>query len=813
MAERNATTSTDLSSEKCSEDPCLSSTPWNREGFSLIHKAVVQENNIRIKYLLSISPTSLEVKTRDKDKLTPLLLAAAYGCVDAFHYLLKMGAKIKVRSSRGLNTTQCALINQRNRLVSSILDDPRFTVIEDLFGLLGMSENLQISELTNCLKVLNTIVALHIGTEEEENAKKYLAAIRSVEGVEKINSLIPLCLNQKEQMLEQVAPCIINIMKDMCLSRGFYEDILKSSMPENQVKLMEVTESCDAIVGLIHICNMLIKRGDGEKILVLHAPKICLNAVRKTRNEKAKLAALTCMMECVSYKMVAENFHQDGLLEEFIGMLRTSEVSCYVQSLLIGIITKIASSSEFFRSVIFELGAVSVLVESMQKNRSIMVDIIDFLCIMCTKKGDSEDIIKNSSAAMTTLLYVIKHYINHRYKNKAFMILWLITGDNTNEKRGLAGLIGPVSLINMLKIASDDRLLTAVTALYLLSPALYNMQGEIVVNGAVPLLLGVIQAAGAQTQLKALETLENCSHDIALRPNREMQTKILEEKGIRLLLKLQASTQRSDIKLQAICTLSALSIASCKIKKMILSSSLFSLKDLIHLLTTLSQDYTTNTNELVLVCRSICFLAYNSLETQTTIFNTQQIPIEPYRYLMTCNSQLSTEAAFQMIVLANILDERENIVALSIRHLVGTLRRALDCEDEDLQVHICTLVSSLLQSRAGIRQAFIAVDLVSLLVQVILSPLEQCRITAAIALSYITKDRKGCRTILGYCRRHEKLYSRLVENSKGYSLDKELVEGWRHFKTTHIQEKRGRRRKSIVLPSTFRGTRLFSEKP
>ncbi len=109
-----------------------------------------------------------------------------------------------------------------------------------------------------------------------------------------------------------------------------------------------------------------------------------------------------------------------------------------------------------------------------------------------------------------------------------------------------------------------------------------------------------------------------------------------------------------------------------------------------------------------------------------------------------------------------------------------------------MQVHLCSLLAAVLRVRVGLPNAVLATGIVSTLTKQLTSRLEKCRRTSAIALSYLTLTPKGSRTILAYCRRMPRLYHLLRRYSHGYALSASFIEGWEHYRSTHLRGGKGR---------------------
>lgn len=476
--------------------------------------------------------------------------------------------------------------------------------------------------------------------------------------------------------------------------------------------------------------------------------------------------------------------------------------------------------------VVLRSKAVEILLEQLDHKSLLIMVIIDLLRVLCAaRKGDTEAIINHSKRAISTLIHVIQHSISTQHQHKAFEILWLIAGEDLQERRALANLVGPVGLTKMLDASSDKHLRTATTALSLLSPPHHGRQREIVENGAVLLLLGIVQrleTGRTETLLRALSILENCTHEIGMRPIEETRYAFLHERGVQTLLRLQATAEEVGVQLQALCTLAAFSLGSPRIKKEIVQDPSFSVRQLIRFLRDSAPDGNLATPHTLLAMRTLCYLAYGSLEVQTVIVNTRPLPSRPFLHLMSAPAtdderRMGSEVAFHAAVLAKLFDKDEVAMAAdAIRYLVKTLRRALEEGEDELQMHICTHVSGLLHMRAGICDAFVAAGLVSLLARVLTTPFEHCRKAAAIALSYVSRDTEGGRAVLACCRSNAKLYGKIVQYGVGYELGQGFVERWERYRAAYHSKSRQqrlleRRKTSHVISLAFKGARLFSE--
>ena len=106
---------------------------FTEDGMAHIHRAVAQNFHTMVEKLLKLDPSSLEAKTQDRLKMTPLLVAATYGSTEALHLLLKREADIYARTSQGYTAVQCAAAYRHTTLVMSLINDPTINIFQDMF--------------------------------------------------------------------------------------------------------------------------------------------------------------------------------------------------------------------------------------------------------------------------------------------------------------------------------------------------------------------------------------------------------------------------------------------------------------------------------------------------------------------------------------------------------------------------------------------------------------------------------------------------------------------------------------------------------
>ncbi len=746
---------------------------FTKSGFAPIHKAAAKNNHVRVKILLGTA-INQEVLTRDKRKITPLLAAAMFGSTAAFQLLLNSGANFKARSADGLTAVQCAAAHCHSSIILALNSEHLLCGLQEIFEYLSSFPEMQ--ELQNCLIVLEHALAARMcvgGVYSTPLQEKILQC----SGLRVLADILDVCTRNKA-MMNLIGTMVVQIIEKLSSCTLLAPEILTTSIPQSVLIAMQ-TNSETLVSALV-----ILKKMTKEVFLELGAPSIIMNIAMTSQNEQERKVAIESMC---SNEDMAQIYYEQGFLQNILQLLKRPSLS---NKFLLVILNLLKVMSNVGGKVLMEFvedGFMQVLLEHfMNQSTMVTIQVISLLRTFCLDSDKACSVIKESKQSLQKLIYLSRFHLSLDSKFESFEIVWLLAGNSDKERTGLAYVLGPACIKRVLSLGNNHFQYMAVTMLRLISPDMYGLQDEITGTRDVVLILQLIRLADSYVQLEALKVLENLSYDIAMRTNKNTQKSVLKMDAIQLLLRLYSTTKDERLKLQACCTLAAVSIGNPAMKKSIIHDSKFSLKALIEVINKPQPDQTV----LCTAMRALCYYAYNSIKTQSTICEAKKVSVEPFRNLMFSRDKVvSSLAAFQLIVLVRVLETKEDktqIVADSLRLLINELELAVGQENISLQVHICSLLSASLHIRVGLPNAALAYGVASILTRLLLSDIEQCRRTSAITLSYLTLTPRGSRTILGYCRKSPRLFHLLKRHSEGYVLSESFLEGWEHYRTTHL---------------------------
>ena len=665
--------------------------------------------------------------------------------------------------------------------------------------------------LYNTLKVLDTLTEAKISTDTESSSSRLCQErILKSNGIQVLSDLAEKC-SKSQELMDRVGPTGVQIMEKLTSCNMIVTSILETSIP--QVVVMVMAANVDTLTSALSVLSKI--QPDGyEVFLKLGIPKVLIRIVIETENERRRVIAAEGLFRYGKAKEVAQVYYELGFLKDCLLLLQRPNPSNSFLLLVLKLVELMAEllNKESIQDVI-ELGFMPVLLDHFN-NQSVKVtaQVVSLLKLLCSGSDIAKLIVKESIQTLSRLIFIAKNFLNQDTKNKSVEILWTLANGSEEEQRGLAGLLGPMCIVRMVSVTKGSLQLIAITLLKLISPAVYQLQEEIFDTSGIISVLTLIRLGSRNVQLQSLQALESLSFDTAMRVNKVTQTSVQEGDGLQLLLRLYSLAGDKKLKAQICCTLAAVSMGNLSMTEVIFNDPRFSIRELIEELSASSPDKEV----LSTIMRAVTYFAYASIETQIILAKVKKIPIKPFRRFMWGRDKFTSNlAAFQLIVLMRVLDTEEDksfLVAECMRFLFDELESAMEEGRILLQAQICALLSSTLHIRVGLPGALLASGVVTLLIRLLSSDVEPCRRTAAITLSYLTLSPKGSRMILGYCRKKPWLFTLLKKYSSGYSLSKSFLEGWDHYRSTHLKPKSSLvNEEAELIPAFLIEAKVFGE--
>lgn len=746
------------------------------KSWNLLHRAAAKNYFPRVKQLCQSFPHYLEA--RSSEGMTPLLISAQYGATDSFLVLIKAGSNRDVVSGSGLTVVQTAAALGHIHLLTSAINDSVYTqsrAFSEVCDYICSGQS-SATSYTQVLHVLESLLKSLTSRRESSQEAKWLLMELDI-------------IKVFEKALERCA-CEILISGTSSVAKSITatipllaQSISESKIPHLLISLITLIEDRNACRRALNVIANLIKhvRDSSTVIFALGGPLMLFRLLQRHQNSELHLAAMKCIGNDGTNPELAKHFTSPDILEGFMAILTPTHDSESLAATLTAL-QRLMESSCVIKSRSIDAGIVPRLVKILRPfDRALTEPCVKLLRTLCgSRDGRVEEELTGHPEAITVLLRITGYGTQVAVQQMALEILWYTTMGSLPERRALATLIGIESLVELAKFSNPELQMLGLSALKILSPAVHNLQTNIIKAGGIQLLLVTLRGSrSADTKLLALETLENLAYELGLQPNHEAQREMTEADGITMLLQMYRHDKESEIGLQIFCTLTAFSTKNKQNKQAILRAV-----SMAELLAPLQ----ANKGVSLRYMRGVCLLGYQSQYVQSRMITNGGIMMDSFLHKMsTGNDAEKVEIAFQMIVLARVVIDSKptQVMIFGLKQLTALLHKGLTDGNVDLQVAACTYISGLIQMRAGLSGALVSLNIISELATMLQSKQEATRRVAAVSLTFLTHHSSAVRYILNVFRKDPKWYTRLLQYNGDKELSEQFKESWKDFCRTN----------------------------
>lgn len=620
-------------------------------GWAPIHHSAFHNYQALVAHFASVELQCIDLRTEDRAKATPLLLAAQNGCFDTVRCLIELGADVTATDAAARNVVHKAVLGHYTAILQHLVSirPPSLDVWAVLSDMASADPGSGYPEAA--VRSLDTLTRWRpgdhgrllshgavasltrlLGSEQKLQclAVQVLRNLSNIEAVEEalveagaVQPLVQLLASTSDH----VHTCACVVLADLGLVPEHQAAIVDAGAIPHLVKLL-ASESSDvqlfacACIGILaydsskNQAAVLEARGLSPLISLLGSPLSCVQASAASSlqavladNRPNQLHALSC-----------------DIITPLVGLLRSKQVAVH------------SSAAR----------ALEVLAEGCEESQRLLLG--------------------NGMA-----IRLLKRLLKMRdpvVKVSGGCALWAIAGQLISNKRDIATHMGLELLVDMLTIRDEKLDFVCSEALGCLATELGGNQNRIAAVGGVKPLVGVLTTPTSErVVLSVVHTLAALLVRPALVPNPKLQAAVATARGISVLAEIVASEHASEIvRVEAACTLAKLVLNNAENDRYLFRYTSFSYRTVFRFLS--SSDDTVRL--LAGYCLSVtAFKNPAKLEVMQSIGRLDMALFLPF--LQAEEELYRVYAAFQVVVLSRLLSgvRRVEAVVQGIKLLVA----------------------------------------------------------------------------------------------------------------------------------------------
>lgn len=716
----------------------------DHNGWTPIHCAAFYNQAAVLELFLQRDKAFAELKTEDSSRSTPLLLAAAAGSLPSVKTLIHVNANVTARDSNGYNAVNLSVLHSHTHVVQYLLqcDCPQLQVWETFVQMLKNNDLMTKGRAVHCLEDLILTEPKYWQDIHASGGIPALADLLKIENEELVSVaasvLCKICEHRSiQEALSEVqpGPTLIRLLSspvdDIQARVAIIISDLASNKEENQVSLAEQ----GAITALVNLLESEVE-------------DVLLNTINAIR--------ILCLNNLLNQSEVA----RCNGIEALVDFLTIGSDNQILESAAAAALAAISHGHRDNQNIIIKADATLPLVELVSsRNLSVQMKAARAIEALADNNPENQRLFLNLGT-VPALIQFLKN-INEETREQGACSLWSLAGHTRPQQKKIAKQIGVTHIIEMLLEKKSEKLLLVgcLTAIGLIREDI-DLQNTLVKADILQQLVRLLRwtSISQQAIMMVIKVLGVLCVGVAYTNNPYTQKRIAEEGAVPALVHLLTEYPQEELQVEVLTTLACIVLQNSENQMLLLQQPTFTWDYHLHHLKS------PDKNIRLRLCMASAIFSFNNISQQLAIREAGGISFSIFEeFLESSDLYFQTYAAFQIVVLARVIIGRSpvSLTASGISLLV----RILETADDDLVVLVCSLLSSLAHTRAGITDAMVTVGILDLLVNR-LSTSENPQVLNAVAvtLGYLTFNPTATRLLFATCRNVPGLYKKLKIN-------------------------------------------------
>ncbi|CAF1252204.1 unnamed protein product [Adineta steineri] len=776
---------------------------YDDNGYLPIHRATFNGLEVIIKGILEDAEkhnelnSQLEATTHDIDEFTPLLLATAAGRLETIACFLEYPVNINVIDARGHDMAAIAALSQNERTFRYIIDHPiitnQYNAWKSLFKLIISIKD---EESIICGRMLELLIRRELNSS---SISPYWTPMLE-NGL--LKTLIQLfSFTKNDDILLNTCILLFNVITEVPIIKSDFKTldnpfsaILKHTRSKNDQILILIGRILYSLSTDKSLIDSMVEQGLMESLLKL---------ITNQHSSQIICSYFDCLSNIISYSFLYQQKISNA--KDFLLLL----VNVYLEDFdlnlslsVIRFIRHLVKNNESIQNVLAHYGVCEHLLGALTvSSKELQQASIEAIQALSYKNQQVQQILLRENA-IEQLLNLLDKTNMSNLQIVIVCTLWTLCETSSTRKREVATKIGVRKLISFYMIKSDEHLLPITDALYELTqgaPTIkMNTQEEISRAQGIPYLIRLLKLNDEMLVLSVLKTLQLICCAPGFVANRTNQEIILNNDGIKLVVALTMHAKNEIVQVEAAQCLACIALTNNECSTVIENTLDFSYLHIIYL------TQSTNTDVQLKASNALATFIYNNSHIQSHLSKHYQLSFDYFeKFLQTNDDYIRCTAAFQIVVLSNLIFEQKRSVNIAIGCgiLIDLLRLSEIDKIKSLAAECLARLAHMksgseIHKHTGVPQSLIAVDAIDYLCNLFSSPNDITIGNASVALGFLTYIPEGRRKLLNRCRSEPdimgflKVYNCLA--SLPPRLSSYFIEDWERYHTLKLPKLRSR---------------------
>jgi hypothetical protein len=521
----------------------------DENGWAHIHHAAFRGFVKSIERFVKANEDQLELETGDDARSTPLLLATTSSNLESVQCLVELGASLLATNSQNFGVVELSTMKEFIPLLEYFiqLNSPKLQVWKHLIAFLGSVSDEECESAGKCLRVLTNptedgispnwepvfssglipaIVKVIKSTISEEAKAQSIYALNNIltklevkqqfSSLGGISSLVRLLKSSNNHLVQITATAL----KELALVPEYAIQASQNSAIQNLVSAVKSVSEAEVLVEVIEALGNISYKNESHQSLAGSTPGSIPSLVALFEDcvHKPLLMALT-----KSIAKIVQGYanNQDGYVNEGV----TPHII---------MLTKV-------------------------KQRDLQLSAVDCLHMLAENNDHAQKFILDEGAVLP-LMQLLKKSRAQNVQEKTAGALWALAGNDMDQRRYMASMMGVHLLIEFLSSMSEELHYIGSEGLGVLGQGPENRQMQIANANGVHPLVRLLRADKEHIVQSVIRSLRYLCVGVGYVPHNKNQTTVAQSRGIKFLVALMVHSQDELIQVEAALALGCVAL-------------------------------------------------------------------------------------------------------------------------------------------------------------------------------------------------------------------------------------------------------------
>ncbi|XP_041077664.1 ankyrin and armadillo repeat-containing protein-like isoform X1 [Polyodon spathula] len=513
---------------------------YDDKGWAPIHHAAYRNYCKSVERFVTSGAEQLEMPTRDRLRSTPLLLAVSSASLQTIKVLVSLGADVAAVSTLSHGVVEVSASMQHLDLLEYFigLKNPKLDVYQRLIKFLDSERDEEATSAGQAIVALS-----RRGEGKEDHALPFIE-----------RGLVSVAVNVlKKKNVQEVKEQVLNILNNVLEEPGVKEQIFNSRGLPTLISLLHKASQMFFRGAVLVIKEIAVEEKYAEALFSADALSALLEVLQLASANIAEgkeeafilipVVDSLCSMAQASESCRNAMGKQKGFFSQLVGLLEVGNSKGLLMALCKAVSSMVAHHPSNQNALLEENGEVPLIQLLKAKSRDVQLSSIQAIHSLAEGNEHAQKRVL-ACGGVKPLMHLLTKSHTESVQEVVAETLWVLAGEDIDNQRSMASLIGVSVLTEFLCSLSERLQLTGLAAISVLVQSPRVLYSAMVAASVPQLLVRLLRSEREAIVLGAVRALRPLCLGVCYTPHPGCQRSVAGSRGMNFLVALIPSCSK-----------------------------------------------------------------------------------------------------------------------------------------------------------------------------------------------------------------------------------------------------------------------------